>query len=151
LDAKPVPAFSDGPVERVGAILNFSPAATRDDVLAGLDETDKDFADEVRKAIFTFLNIPERIDTRDVAKIIRGVEQPILITALAAAQGKGQMKAVEFILANMSQRMAAQLREEMEALGKVKPKDGEDAMSAVVAAIRGLEAAGEIFLTASED
>jgi flagellar motor switch protein FliG len=151
IDARPVPAFTGGPVERVGAILNFSPASTRDDVLEGLDETDSDFADEVRKAIFTFANIPDRIDARDVAKIVRAVDQAVLITALQAAALKGRTKPGDFILANMSQRMAAQIREEMEALGKVKDKDGEDAMSAVVATIRELEAAGEIFLIAGED
>lgn len=151
IDARPAAAFAEGPVERVGAILNSSPASTRDDVLTGLDETDKQFADEVRKAIFTFHNIPERIDPRDVAKILRAVEQPVLITALAAAESGGQAKSAEFILANMSQRMAAQLREEMAALGKVKGKDGEAAMNAVVAAVRALEAAGEIFLIAGEE
>ena len=32
--------FADGPVERVGAILNFSPAAARDDMLEGLQKVD---------------------------------------------------------------------------------------------------------------
>jgi flagellar motor switch protein FliG len=86
-----------------------------------------------------------------VAKIVRAVDQAVLITALQAAALKGRTKPGDFILANMSQRMAAQIREEMEALGKVKDKDGEDAMSAVVATIRELEAAGEIFLIAGED
>jgi flagellar motor switch protein FliG len=36
-------------------------------------------------------------------------------------------------------------------LGKVKDKDGEEAMNAVVAAIRELEAAGEIFLIAGDE
>jgi flagellar motor switch protein FliG len=39
----------------------------------------------------------------------------------------------------------------METLGNVKPKDGEDAMTAIVTAIRDLEAAGEIFLTADAE
>ena len=117
IDSRPMPAFSDGPVERVGAILNFSPASTRDDVLEGLDETDKTFADEVRKSIFTFDNIPERIDTRDVAKIVRAVDQAVLVTALHYAGQKNRTRPPDFILANMSQRMAAQLKEEMEGLG----------------------------------
>lgn len=57
-----VQAFADSPVERVGAILNFACAQTRDEVLLGLDETDAKFAEDVRKSIFTFANIPERID-----------------------------------------------------------------------------------------
>ena len=150
LDARPVPAFSGRPVERVGAILNFSPAATRDDVLAGLDETDRDFADEVRKAIFTYANIPDRIDARDVAKVVRAVEPAVLVTALAASVSAAAERTAEFILGNMSQRMATQLREEVEARGRVKERDGEAASGAVVAAIREMEAAGEILLVAGE-
>jgi flagellar motor switch protein FliG len=143
-------AFEDGPVERVGAILNFSPATTRDDVLKGLEETDPAFADEVRKAIFTFANIPTRIDPRDIPKILRAVEQATLVTAFAGAKG-ADAQAAEFVLSGISQRMAASLREEMAALKKVSDKDAEAAMTAVVSAIRGLEAAGELFLVAVEE
>ena len=152
LDAAAPRAFTDGPVERVGAILNFSAAATRDDVLEGLQTEDENFAEEVRKAIFTFGNIPARIDPRDVPKITRDVDAAVLITALAAAAPKpAEGKAAEFILANMSQRMAAQMRDDIEALGKVKEKDGDAAMSAVIGAIRELEGNGEIMLNAEEE
>jgi len=150
LDAAPPRAFDSGPVERVGAILNFSPAATRNAVLQGLDEEDAVFADQVRKAIFTFTNIPQRIDPRDVPKVLRNIDQTKLITALAGAKGENA-KSAEFILANISQRMAGNLRDEMVNLTRIKDKDAEDAMSAVVAAIREMEAAGELFLVAQED
>jgi len=150
LDAQPATAFAEGPVERVGAILNFSPAATRDEVLEGLEQEDATFAREVRKAIFTFANIPKRIDPRDVPKITRGLDQAQLITALAAATGPLE-EARDFILSAMSKRMAEQLREEMENLGSVKAADGEAAMNAVVSAIRELESAGEILLIAEDE
>lgn len=149
LDAAPSKAFETGPVERVGAILNFSPAATRDSVLKGLDEDDKVFADEVRKAIFTFANIPVRIEPRDIPKILRAVDQARLILALAGSKGDAE-KTANFILANMSQRMAQNLRDEMANLGKVKEKDVEEAMNEIVAAIRELESKGEIFLVAED-
>ncbi|MDB5665299.1 hypothetical protein [Cypionkella sp.] len=44
LESQPPRAFHSNPVERVGAILNISPALTREDVLKGLDETDAGFA-----------------------------------------------------------------------------------------------------------
>ncbi|NRP12499.1 Flagellar motor switch protein FliG [Aliiroseovarius sp. xm-m-379] len=150
LDAQPVSAFTDGPVERVGAILNFSPAATRDDVLNGLDEEDQVFAEEVRKAIFTFANIPARIDPRDVPKITKDIDQAVLITALTAATGELEASA-EFILGAMSKRMAEQIREEMQSLGKVKAADGEAAMNAVISRIREMEGAGEILLIAEDE
>ncbi len=151
LDSLPTSIFEEGPVERVGAILNYSPANRRDEVLEGLESEDPAFAAQVKKAIFTFANIPERIDPRDVPKITRVLDPAELVTALAAAMQSGLEAQAEFILENMSKRMADQLREEMAELGSVKQKDGEAAMNAVIAAIREMEAAGEILFIAGED
>lgn len=146
LHERPETAFDSGPVERVGAILNYSPSATRDDVLIGLDETDQEFATLVRKAIFTFVHIPERLNPVDIPKVTREVDQPVLVTALKYASDTDLSEAAEFILENMSKRMAEGIREEMGEVGKISGKDGEYAMTQVVNAIRTLEANGEVVL-----
>ncbi len=151
LDATPLAAFDEGPVERVGAILNSSTSVTRDDVLTGLDEKDQGFATAVRKAIFTFANIPGRIAARDIPKVIREVDQDRLVIALAGATAAGFEKSMEFILENMSGRMADQLREEIGEAGTVKPADAEDAMQDVVTTIREMEAKGDLLLVAEEE
>lgn len=150
LDVDPVKAFDEGPVERVGAILNSSISATRDDVLQGLEETDASFAEQVRKAIFTFANIPTRIAPRDIPKIVRDVDGAVLVTALQHAENTGLGEASAFILDNMSTRMADGLKEEMSEAGKIKAKDGEDAMSQVVSVIRDLIASSEITLVSDD-
>jgi flagellar motor switch protein FliG len=152
IEAEPPPAFDTSPVERVGAILNYSPASTRDGVLEGLDQEDAEFAAEVRRAIFTFSDIPYRIDPRDISKIMKAMENPVLVTALAAglAGKEAEIKTADFFLSNMSQRMSGQLREEISDRGAVKAKEAEAAMSAVLAAIRGLEAKGEIVMITVE-
>lgn len=153
LDQRPAPAFVTPPAARVGAILNSAAADLRDHLLAGLDEADTGFADGVRKAIFTFGHIRARIQPTDVPRVLREVDQAQLITALAAALPLAETdlgRSAEFLLANMSQRMAATLRDEIEGRGRVRPKDGEAAMSAVVAGIRRLIDAGEIELAEDE-
>ena len=151
LDRQPKRAFDAGPVERVGAILNSSKSITRDDVLTGLDETDQGFADAVRKAIFTFANIPARVAPRDIPRIIRDIDQPVIITALAGCEEAGFAKSRDFILDNMSGRMADQLREEIDAAGKVKAQDAEEAMAEIVKAIRKMEQAGDLLLQVEEE
>jgi flagellar motor switch protein FliG len=149
IDSEPPRAFDTTPVHRVGAILNVAPSDTRDEVLTGLDEADADFAEQVRKAIFTFAHLPDRLDPRDVPKIVRALPQPQLVAALASSLAKVDSRdaaAAEFLLSSMSQRMAAVLREEIRELGPVKDKDGEAARNAVVMAVRELETAGEIAL-----
>jgi flagellar motor switch protein FliG len=144
-------AFAGGPVERVGAILNFSRAATRNDVLDGLGETDPAFAEAVRKSIFTYLNIPARVGPRDVPKILKKVDQSVFVTAIAASTSDDLRPTAEFLLANISQRMAETLRTEAAELGEVSAADGETAMNGVVAAIRELEETGELYLVAEEE
>ncbi len=148
IDAEPPKAFKARPDERLGAILNYSNTVTREDLLQSLEQEDAQFAEAVRKAIFTFANIPERLNPMDVPKITRDVDAATLATAMAAAAegGEGERQTMEFIYANMSKRLSESIREEAQGLGSVKPKAGERAMSAVVAAIRDLVEVGEIEL-----
>jgi len=150
-DAEPSAAFDNGPVQRVGDILNNTTSATREEVLSGLDETDKEFASEVRKAIFTFANIPTRVAPRDVPALLRGLDQGQLITALKADQQAGSEAVAEFIFENMSARMADQMREEIAEAEDVKAADGEEAMGAIATTIRDMESRGELLLLQNDD
>lgn len=150
LDAEPARAFDTPPEDRIGEILNFSPSDTREDLLNGLTEDDSAFADQVRKAIFTFAHIPERVLDRDLPRILRDVEQPVLVTALAFAAQGDLANVSEFVLNNISKRMAEGLREEIAEAGEIKSKAGEEAMTQVVGAVRSLATAGEITLVTSD-
>jgi flagellar motor switch protein FliG len=144
LSIQPLRAFDEGPVERVGAILNSTTTVTRDDMLEGLTETDEGFATAVRKAIFTFANIATRINPRDIPTILRDVDQADLVIALAGADAAGMQVSADYILENMSGRMADQLREEIQEAPKPKTAEAEAAMGRVVGIIRQMEAAGGI-------
>ncbi|MFQ6552805.1 flagellar motor switch protein FliG [Aestuariibius insulae] len=148
IEDRPVQAFDGDPVDRIGAILNSSRASTRDEVLGALTETDADFATRVRRAIFTFANIPTRLDPGDVPALLRDVAPQILVTAMIGAQAgrEADAAATDFLLENLPQRMADQLRDQMEEMGKVSETDGEAAMMEVVDAIRSLAAKGDITL-----
>ncbi|MEM7732125.1 MAG: FliG C-terminal domain-containing protein [Pseudomonadota bacterium] len=146
LQDAPQVAFEETPDARVGAILNYSQAAIRDDVLEGLDETDQDFATLVRRAIFTFENIPDRIFEKDIPTVARDMPQDDLVTALAGGLQGGEALAIaaEFILENMSKRMSEALRDEIGERGTISDKNAEEAMTELINNIRALEAGGEI-------
>jgi len=146
--AAPVRAFADTPDTRIGAILNMAPSAVRDALLEGLESQDAPFAAQVKKTIFTFDDIPARLRPLDVPTLTRSVDGERLATALA---GKPDSPAAQFILDNMSRRVADQLREEIAETGTIDEKDAERAMSDVVATIRTLEDAGELTLLRPND
>ncbi|ARE38483.1 Flagellar motor switch protein [Rhodovulum sp. P5] len=141
----PVVAFDTEPELRMGQILDVATSATRDDVLEGIAEEDEELAKRVRMAVFTFADIATRVEPRDIPSITRAVEQSVLITAMAGADAKSQA-AVDFILNNISQRMADQLRDEVSEREKPSQEEAEEAMSQITSSLRGMEAAGEITL-----
>lgn len=149
IDALPKPVFAATPDARVGAILNAAPGPLRDTLLDALEDEDRTFAEDVRKSIFTFAHIHTRLLPRDVPRVLREVAQPVLLQALAAALAmpdSPEARSAEFMLASISQRMATSLRDEIAGLGRIKPRDGENAMAEIVTGLRNLVDAGEISL-----
>lgn len=148
-----LPAFAETAEARVGAILNSSASAIRERILEDLISQDPGFGEGVRKAIFTFEDIPARVAGTDVPKVLRNVDPADLLHALASATaGGGALEtAANHLLGNMSTRLADSLREEMGELGKVKQSDGEAAQTAVVTAIRAAADEGTITLIVAED
>ena len=143
-----LPTFSKDAEQRIGAMLNSTPASTRDKVLEGLLSQDPTFGESVRKAIFTFADIPARLAIADVPKVLRDIDQTDLVRALASATEMGGLlaHAVAHLLDKMPTRMADNLREEMSEAGKIKQADAEAAQTAVVTAIRAAADAGTITL-----
>ncbi len=149
----PLPAFSDTAESRIGAILNSTAAATREDILEGLLAEDTEFGEGVRKSIFTFADIAARVSVQDVPKIMRDIDPGELVRALASAtKAGGKLEpSASHLLDNMSKRMAENLREEMAEVGALKQADAEAAQNAVVTAIRDAADGGVITLVEPDE
>lgn len=130
-----------GGIDSVVELLRKVDLATEKAILEGLEEADPDTANEIRKRMFVFENIT-LLDDRSIQRVLREVDGKDLGLAL-----KGAMDEVrERILANMSERAARMLEEDMAALGPVRLKQVEEAQGRIVATIRRLEEAEEIFV-----
>lgn len=149
-DALPRPAIEIKAHERMGDMLNFANADLRDNVLELLDQQDREFALDVRRAIFVFAHIPKRVEPKDVPRIVRDMNQQVLIRALSQTTPE-EAAAAEFMLTNLSQRMSENLRDEIASLGSVTPQDAEAATNEVVVLIRRLAAEGELTLIPPKD
>ncbi|MCY4334530.1 MAG: flagellar motor switch protein FliG [Litoreibacter sp.] len=136
-------AFSDAPELRVANMLNSASPDRRDELLEQLAEKDPEFAANVRSNIFTFGDIATRIKDVDVLKITRDLSQEELVLAMAYAM-ETEKEACEFILSNISSRMADAMREEIADSDEIGKKQGEDAMGKVTTAVRALADLGEI-------
>ena len=102
-------------------------------------------------AIFTFALIHKRVDPKDVAAILRAVPQPDLVTCIAFAKDEDDVASVNFILDNISARMANNLRDEAREAGPVKTAEGEEAMAIIMRFVRDMVANGDLTLLDPED
>jgi flagellar motor switch protein FliG len=128
-----------GGVGALVEILNRSDRSTERLIFEGLEDFDSELADEVRSQMFVFEDVVQ-LDDRSVQLILRQVDSKQLAVALKGVRDEVRHK----ILSNVSQRAAANLREEIDMLGAVRLKTVEEAQAGVVRVIRALEEAGQI-------
>lgn len=142
--------FEKTPVERAGDIMNFAQSEIRDRLMEDFGQNDPETAERIRKVMFTFPDIPDRVLPRDISAVTRTVAPDILMRALKGAETSSP-EVVEFILSSLSSRISEQMREELGESEVVKKKDGETAMNEVILGIRQLESDGAITLVVEEE
>jgi flagellar motor switch protein FliG len=136
-----------GGTKALAGILNHAERSVERNVLENLANADKAMAEEVRGMLFVFEDIV-KLEERAIQQLLREVDQKDLVLALRGAPDEVR----ETVLANMSERGAAMLKEEMEIQPPQRKRDVDDAQSRIVAVVRKLEEAGTIVIaSASED
>ena len=83
------------------------------------------------------------MDDRAIQRVLRDVDNNDLAVALKGANEEVQ----GVIFKNLSKRLAAMIREDMEFMGPVRMKDVEEAQQKIVSIIRKLEDAAEIVIS----
>lgn len=146
-------ALDKAAVQRVAAMLDATGRDRREEILTGLDEDDPDFARAVRKAIFVFANLPQRLAPTDVPKVLRLVNTEQLVPCIGGARARGgaDEQAAAFLLENVPGRMAEQIEDEIAEAGRLRASDIDEAQGALIKAIRDLADGGEITLITEED
>lgn len=129
----------------VGEIINFLPPTKRDAFLDYLNEEDPDIGSEVRKAILTFEELHARLPANAITVLTRDVDSEILMQALKFGE-KTAPETVEFILSNISKRMAAQYREDIAEMAEIDESDGEKAHREFTGVVKRLAAEGEFVI-----
>ena len=89
------------PDEMIGSIMNFMSSDKRDTLMKTIEDQSEALAIAVQRKMFTFGDIPKRVERADVSTVVREVDNALLVTALAAAQ-PNDPETVEFIFNNMS-------------------------------------------------
>jgi len=139
-------ATAVGGVGAIVAILNQSERSSEKQILASLETTDPELAEQIRNEMFVFDDVVS-LDDRTLQRVLRNVVPKELAVAL-----KGVDNAIrDKFLRNMSERAAEDLADEIELLGPTRLSQVDASQQAVVKVVRELDAAGEIVLARGDD
>lgn len=130
-----------GGVDSIVEILNTVDRGTEKHIMEQLEIEEPELADEIKKKMFVFEDIIN-LDDKSIQRVLREVDNNDLAVALKAAGEEVQ----NVIFNNMSKRLAAMIREDMEYMGPVRLKDVEEAQQRIVNIIRKLEESSEIII-----
>ena len=130
-----------GGVDAIVDILNSVDRGTEKHIMENLEIEEPELADEIKRKMFVFEDILA-LDDKTIQRILRDVDNSDLGLAL-----KGSTEEVQnVIFNNLSKRLAAMIKEDMDFMGPVRMKDVEEAQQKIVNIIRKLEDSAEIVI-----
>jgi flagellar motor switch protein FliG len=135
-----------GGAKAAAGILNLLDKESRKALLAKVDERNAILGAAIRKEIFSFDDLG-RLEAADLQRVVREVDAADLAKALKNAKPA----LGDAILKSVSKRAAESVREEMDMLGSIKPKEINAAQDRIIQVVRKLEEAEEISLESGDE
>jgi flagellar motor switch protein FliG len=130
---------------RIAEILNQVDRTQLPDIMGEIEGEAPQSAEIIRSLMFTFDDLV-KLDARSFRTIIQAIEIDTLILALKGV--KEEVK--ETFFENLSERVSAIVRSELELMGPVRAADVEGAQARIVRVAKDLEGRGEIVLEQNE-
>jgi flagellar motor switch protein FliG len=135
-----------GGVRVAAEIVNMMATAQEENVMRHVMEQDEALAQKMIDEMFLFENLLG-LDDRGLQLLLKEVDDNTLALALKGASQPLRDK----FMANMSQRAAEALREDMEMRGPVRMSQVETEQKAILVIVRRMAAAGELVLATPGD
>jgi flagellar motor switch protein FliG len=127
--------------ELIADIFNSLDRATENRFITALEERNRDSAERIKGLMFTFEDLT-KLDGNAIQVLLRSTDKAKLPVAL-----KGASPALrDIFFANMSERAAKLLKEDISAMGPVRLRDVEEAQGYMVQLAKDLAAAGDIVI-----
>jgi flagellar motor switch protein FliG len=108
----------------IGEVLSLIPPEKRDRMVAFLKEKHEGKLNGIQKSLFTIEGLPDRLPRNSISVIIREMDAKDAVRLISTLTG-AYAPVAEFLLANISSRLADQMKEDAEALGTLSPEEAE--------------------------
>lgn len=125
-------------------IMNLLDSSQSSLVMDDINKSDEQLATKIQDLMFVFDNLLE-IDDRGMQELLRGIASDRLLLALKGADDRMKEK----VFANMSQRAAEMLRDDLAARGPVKLSEVEAAQKEILSVARKMAESGSLALGGS--
>ena len=133
-----------GGVNAAAKIMNFTKQAMEARIMNALKDDDEDLMIAIQESMFVFDNLVMS-DDKSLQTLLRSVDTEDLVLALKGADEPLRDK----LFSCMSSRAAANLQDEMEALGPVRLTEVQEAQKRIINVARRMSDEGSIVLTAA--
>lgn len=130
-----------GGVKAAARIMNFTRAGAEARILRDIRKDDKELMTQLQDNMFVFDNLG-RSDDRSLQTLLRAIEPEQLVLALKGADEVLRDR----LLGCMSARAAANIKDEIQALGPVRLTEVQEAQKQIVSVARTMADAGTIVL-----
>ena len=131
-----------GGIDAIVEILNSVDRNTEKNIMDTLETEEVELCEEIKKKMFVFEDLLS-LDNRSIQTILReDIDQRDIATALKGATPDLQ----NLIFTNLSKRLAAMIKEDMEFMGPVRRADVEEAQQKIVNVVRRLQENNQIVI-----
>lgn len=130
-----------GGVDYIAEVINNMDRSNEKSIFEGLNREDEELSAEIRKKMFVFEDILT-MDARSIQRFLRDCDQKDLVLALKGTTAE----VANVIFANVSSRMAENIKSDLEITVNVRLQDVEEAQQRIVQIIRTLEDRGEVVI-----
>ena len=135
-----------GGVAAVAELINSLDRKTMNSLMTRLEDNDPALSQELKQYMFSFADLV-KLDVRTIQTILREIDNSKLSLALKSAPDELKEK----IMSAMSERAAAMLKDDLEAMSLQKVSEVEKAQKDIVSVVQRLEKEGKLVLSAGED
>lgn len=108
----------------IGEVLSLIPPEKRDRMVAFLKDKHESKLNGIQKSLFTIEGLPERLPRNSISVIMREMDVKEGVRLISTLKGE-YAPVAEFLLANISSRLADQMKEDAEALTALSPEESE--------------------------
>jgi len=129
----------------IGELLSLLPTEKRDTLVKFLETSHEDKLQGIQKSLFTIEGLPDMLPKNGVPVVFRELDEPTSIKLLSSLQGTFP-EVAEFLLGNISSRLADKLREELAEAKAVPPDQSELVQREFLSMLMTMKRSGKITL-----